>query len=155
MKPTLILGVCIIAAGLLVSCGGDSDEDHSHAGEGRSSHSTAGEPEGGLDGLGLDNGRRWMMDDHTRSVFARMATSFLDPEQEPQDGEALKKAGSDLQVLVNELIQGCTMTGASHDQLHVYLTGYMPAVAELSKSGRSEDAETVTRYLERYDEYFE
>jgi hypothetical protein len=39
--------------------------------------------------------------------------------------------------------------------LHVYLTGYMPAVASLSDSGQIEDAEEVTHYLEKYGEYFE
>jgi hypothetical protein len=47
------------------------------------------------------------------------------------------------------------MTGDAHDQLHVYLTGYIPAVETLSESGRIEDAKKVTRYLEEYDEYFE
>jgi len=47
------------------------------------------------------------------------------------------------------------MTGDAHDQLHVYLTGYIPAVAALSESGGIEDATKVRYYLENYSEYFE
>ncbi len=156
MKFTLILVFCVVPAILLSSCSDDGTGKRptSHA-EDHSSHSASVGLEDGLDGLELDNGRRWMMDDHTRSIFVKMATSFLDSDQRSLEGEGLKKAGSDLQALVNELIQGCTMTGEAHDQLHVYLTGYIPAVAALSKSGRIEDAKKVTRYLEKYDEYFE
>jgi hypothetical protein len=47
------------------------------------------------------------------------------------------------------------MTGDAHSQFHVYLTGYMPAVAALSESGRVEDADKVRHYLEGYGAYFE
>jgi hypothetical protein len=47
------------------------------------------------------------------------------------------------------------MTGEAHDQLHVYLMVYMPAVDALTKSGRIEDAKKVKHYLEIYDDYFE
>lgn len=84
-----------------------------------------------------------------------MAASFLDADPLSLEGEGLKKAGSDLQDQVNGLIQGCTMTGEAHGQLHVYLAGYIPAVAALAGSGRSEDAQKVKYYLEKYTEYFE
>jgi hypothetical protein len=95
------------------------------------------------------------MDDHTRSVFAEMAASFLNVDHVSLEGEGLKKAGSDLQVHIKKLVQGCTMTGAAHDQLHVYLSGYIPAVAALSETGGIEDAKKVAHYLEKYAEYFE
>ncbi len=111
--------------------------------------------EAGLGGMVLNDGERWQMDEHTRTSFAKMATSFLDADPQPVAAEDLKAAGANLNTLINELIMGCTMIGPGHDQLHVYLVGYMPAVAALASAGRTEDAETVTRYLEAYDEFFE
>ena len=155
MKPGLIAAGVLVAAALLASCGDGSDGSHADEVDSHSSHSVSTAAEDGLDGLELNDGHKWQMDDHTRSVFAKMAASFLSADHRSLEGEGLKKAGSDLQADINELIRGCTMTGAAHDQLHVYLTGYMPAVAALSESGRLDDAKKVAHYLERYDEYFE
>lgn len=144
-----------MTAAFFVSCGAESAGEHTHGVKKNTSHTDSVVPEDGLDGLRLDNGRKWKMDDHTRSSFARMAASFSDSDLHSLDGDGLKKAGADLKILTDELIQGCTMTGDAHEQLHVYLSGFMPAVSALSKSGGIEDAGKVRRYLEKYDEYFE
>ena len=47
------------------------------------------------------------------------------------------------------------MVGDAHNQLHIYLTGYIPAVQALAKTGDMEDAKKVKHYLEMYDDYFE
>ena len=155
MKPALIAIGILLAASLLVSCGDEGAESHPPDVDSHSSHSASDSPDDGIDGLALNNGARWKMDDHTRSVFAKMAGSFLATDHRALEAEDLKKAGAALQVDLNELIQGCTMQGEAHNQLHVYLTGYMPAVAALAEAGRMEDAKTVTHYLEKYDDYFE
>ena len=155
MKSTLLATGILAAATLLVSCGDHGAGSHTADVEDHASHLDSATPEDGLDGLALNNGSKWEMDDHTRTVFAKMATSFLNFDPQSMDEDGLMKAGADLQVDINALIQGCTMTGDAHDQLHVYLTGYMPAVAALSDSGRIEDAQKVTHYLEKYGDYFE
>jgi len=136
---------------LLSSCGDNESKSDQHD---KNSHSSdhSSNPE---DGLRLNNGQKWIMDDHTRSSFVKMTTLFIDTDYLSMEEEGLKKSGSDLQVQLGELIKGCTMTGEAHDQLHVYLMGYMPAVATLSESGRMEDAKKVKHYLEIYDDYFE
>ncbi len=95
------------------------------------------------------------MDDHTRSMFAKMASSFLNSDYADLEEADLKKAGAGLQVNINELIQGCSMEGDAHDQLHAYLNGYIPAVTDLSESGQMKDAREVARYLKKYSDYFE
>lgn len=149
---TLLTGISILIGGmLLLSCGDDtSKSDHHEDNNHSSDHSAIAENE-----LRLNEGHKWMMDDHTRSSFNKMAGSFLNMDHLSLEGEGLKKAGSDLQIQIDELIKGCTMTGKAHDQLHVYLMGYIPAVKELKESGRIEDAKKVRHYLEIYDEYFE
>jgi len=95
------------------------------------------------------------MDNHTRTIFAKMAESFVHSDHSSLKEDGLKKAGATLQLDINELIQGCTMTGDAHNQLHIYLTGYIPVVAALSDSGQIADAEKIKHYLEKYGDYFE
>jgi hypothetical protein len=151
MKNTLRIINILIVAAFFVSCADDSSKSQVGEDDDHSTHLS----ETAEDGLRLNNGDKWKMDDHTRSSFINMAGSFLNMDHSSLDGEGLKKAGSDLQVQIGELIKGCTMTGEAHDQLHVYLMGYMPAVDALTKSGGIEDAKKVKHYLEIYGEYFE
>lgn len=152
MKPTMIAIAAAVTTMLFISCGDNSHESGHSDVDAYSSHSVPTTPS---DGVRLNNGHKWKMDDHTRSSFAKMADSFLKTDYFSMEGEGLKKAGADLQDNINELIKGCTMTGDAHDQLHMYLTGYIAAVASLSESGRIEDAEKIRGYLEKYVEYFE
>ena len=103
----------------------------------------------------LDDGKKWPMDAHTRTSFTKMAESFLKADHISLEADGLKQVGVDLQVDLDGLIQGCTMVGDAHNQLHIYLTGYIPAVQALAKTGDMEDAKKVKHYLEMYDDYFE
>ena len=151
MQSTPLVIVILVVTALFVSCDDDSSKSHMSDDDSHSSH-LSDTPE---EGLRLNNGLKWKMDDHTRSIFVKMANSFPSTDYLSFEGEGLKNAGSDLQVQIGELIQGCTMTGEAHDQLHVYLAGYIQAVAALSKTGRTEDARKVKDYLEIYAHYFE
>ncbi|NQV37251.1 MAG: hypothetical protein HQ509_04490 [Candidatus Marinimicrobia bacterium] len=151
MKKTLYIVGIIVIASFLQSCGGDRHHSKKHD----ESHSTSTNTEKALDDLVLNDGQKWKMDDHTRSIFVKMSGSFLNIDHVSLEGDGLKKAGTDLQADIKLLVQGCTMTGPAHDQLHIYLTGYMPAVAALTEKGSIEDAQKVKHYLEKYTEYFE
>ena len=155
MKRALSTITLVATAMFLVSCSTDPVESQPDDADSHASHSVSNEPDEALDGLGLNDGNKWLMDDHTRASFAKMATSFLNADHLSLEGEGLMKAGADLQDDLDDLIQGCTMTGNAHNQLHVYLTGYIPAVAALSESGQIEDARKVAHYLEIYGNYFE
>ncbi|MCP4007064.1 MAG: hypothetical protein GY725_23025 [bacterium] len=148
LRPTAF--VILIAATLLVSCSDHAPDSNHDEGDAHSAHSTPPEV-----GVRLNDGHKWKMDAHTRSSFAQMANSFLTADHSALKEEGLKKMGSDLQGEIKNLIQGCTMTGEAHDQLHTYLGGYVAAVASLSKSGRIEDARKIKHYLEEYGEFFE
>ncbi|MBL4697689.1 MAG: hypothetical protein JKX70_02535 [Phycisphaerales bacterium] len=155
--------ICLLAtSSILVSCNAKNDADDQmdqteqadHA-EDHSGHDHADSTESGLEGLSLNDGKKWMMDDHTRSSFSTMADSFLALNHATMDTDALKQVGTDLRQDINGLIQGCTMTGESHNQLHVLLTGYIASVDALAASGQIEDAIKVKGFLEEYAEYFE
>ena len=141
----------------LVSCS-DEHAAHEHAEQtdladhADHAHESTGES---LEGLSLNDGDKWKMDDHTRSSFATMATSFLAQNHATLGTDGLKEVGASLRQDINSLIQGCTMAGASHDQLHVLLTGYIAAVDALAESGQLQDAVKVKHFLESYNDFFE
>ena len=100
-------------------------------------------------GLQSHNGEKWPMDDHTRAMFTTMSGRL-----EGFEGD-LTTLGTTLQGDLGELIAGCTMTGAAHDELHKFLGLYMPAVGRLADAGQAEDLERIRELLELYPSYFE
>lgn len=141
----------------LCSCAGDHQSHDSSessgadpSSEATGSHGSHNEGEvhdADLD-ISLNAGSRWAMDDHTRSMFQAMTARL---ESGGQPGEL----GKGLQADLEKLIQGCTMTGEAHDQLHVFLMAYMPAVRELAESGATGSVDRVEGLLNEYPKYFE
>lgn len=126
----------------LSGCGGD------HADHADSTHAAhAHDPSSDLQ-LSLNDGVKWKMDDHTRSTYIEMV-SVAESEL---TGKAL---GVQLQNKLNKLISGCTMTGEAHNQLHIFLTEFMPVVKELSETGDSESSNRAKELLHSYPKYFE
>ncbi len=162
MKPTLT--TLLLSALLFAACHG-KDHTSSHQEQNPSTQpaptETAATPDEplpatlGLDAITLNEGLKWTMDEHTRASFSTMADSFLDLDTSTQETETLQQKGTELRAELNELIRGCTMTGTAHDQLHLYLTGYIPAVAALEEKGGHEEAQKVQFYLQEYSNYFE
>ncbi len=150
----IVNGGAVGAVLLLVSCGGGAPAP-SPAEPPAPETPVAAVSSDPLDRIVLDRGKRWQMDEHTRTMFVRMSDAFLGLDIASLDEDRLRQAGSELQGHLDALVRGCTMQGPAHDQLHVYLTGYMPAVAALAETGSVDAAETVRRYLEAYDTYFE
>jgi len=159
VKNFLKLAGLISATLFLVSCGNkDAESQHEAASHQEHGHEHSEEVHTTAtadDGLVLNDGQKWEMDTHTRSIFVKMASCFETADLAALDAAGLKQAGSELMVNIRELIQGCTMTGPAHDQLHVYLMGYIPAVEALEKEGLAEDAKKVQHYLAIYGDYFE
>ena len=96
----------------------------------------------------LNVGEKWPMDSHTRKMFAVMS-------QRVKDGGESKQLGVMLHNDLQQLIKGCTMTGAAHDQLHVFLMPYMSAVKDLSETGSVTAFKAVEQALDDYSLYFE
>ncbi|MCA8916022.1 MAG: hypothetical protein KDB90_11465 [Planctomycetes bacterium] len=145
-RLSLMMGATMLAVLGLVACGNSDDnqpanEVHNHA------PAT----------LTLDNGRKWQADQHTREGILGIRQALADkPAESLNDMSAL---GQDLQQRVKRLVSGCTMTGAAHNQLHVFLEGFMPAVDSLAgakdEAGARETLTELHHMLEQYDDYFE
>ncbi len=126
-----------------------ADDAHSH---GHSNHGSTV----AASGLSLNNGDQWEMDDHTRKMSSKMEETFFGADHSNQ--ASLNALGTQLETQIGELIKGCTMSGEAHDQLHIFLTDYIPTIQNLAKA---EDYETARNSaiklkgnLETYKKHF-
>lgn len=143
MKTILAIGI-VVGAALIAGCG-----NHNTPSSANGTHEHAA-PSGKA--LSLDHGNRWQADDHTRASVKRMQQTLA--ETDPAD----RTVGSTLQKQTDELIRGCTMTGEPHDQLHIWLNEFMPALNRMVEA--RDDTQfaqlrgDVQHHLEEYDRYF-
>jgi hypothetical protein len=137
---------------LIISCNDPNPEVSSHEHKLTSSISSIASSD--IKGMSLNNGQKWLLDSHTRASLSKMKSSISKVEIGSAQPQLLKTLGSDLSQQLEELIQGCTMVDKEHDQLHLFLTAYIPAVKELSSTGSSESAQRVNHYLNNYTHYF-
>ncbi len=98
--------------------------------------------------LTLNDGQRWKMDDHTRAMFKAMTERI-------EAGGDINVVGKGLKSDLDKLIQGCTMTGEAHNQLHAFLIPFIPAVQEFSANASVESLQEVEELLQEYPKYFE
>jgi len=97
------------------------------------------------------------MDDHTRKITKEMRATFTTSDHSTVVG--LNSLGRQLRVQLDNLIKECTMTGQAHEQLHIFLNSYIPAVDSLTssndiKSG-TQKAIDINNLLDTYQKYFE
>lgn len=104
-------------------------------------------------GLSLNDGAKWELDAHTKDVMSKIvAVVEVAPPSEPA-----VTLGTRLDELTQQLIRGCTMTGPPHDQLHVFLVKWLPAVERLKtvEAPESEAAIAEVRaLLATFDQHF-
>lgn len=126
-------------ATVFTACSHDSAEHYEHSID----HASVSRPE-----IKLNDGAKWQMDEHTRAMIKSMS----DKVAASSDAKTL---GAALQGDLDKLIQGCTMQGDAHDQLHIFLMAYIPAVKELTLTSSPESQEHVNILLADYPNYFE
>lgn len=124
-------------------------DDHSH---GHDSHAA----KTSLDGLSLNNGQPWEMDEHTRTMSKKIRSTFFSSDHGSLEG--LTSMGAELEHQMQELVKGCTMTGQAHDQLHVFLNSHVPTINALAKADNykaaRENAILLKGQLEAYQKHF-
>ena len=107
--------------------------------------------------LVLNGTEKWPMDARTRTAIGgiRDRLSAARVESTADAAQLADQLDSDL----NGLIGGCTMGGEAHDQLHVFLTAFQPAIncLRMAAYGRAAGAqvETLQRMVQQYDAHFE
>ena len=105
--------------------------------------------------LELDNGKKWKT--NTEMLPFILEQERLIKAYDSDTGD-FSKLAADLDAANTNLIKSCTMTGKSHDMLHVWLTDHMKNIDLLSKTTNREEAEKITDRLEdsmeNYHQYF-
>jgi hypothetical protein len=111
--------------------------------------------------LTLDHGRKWIADKDTIDTVAAMKSavqkvSGVSPRPSPAE---MRTAGANLQELLQALIRGCTMDGASHEQLHTWISALAPQIEKLRTSEVPQDGyaaiEKISEILRSFDGHFQ
>jgi hypothetical protein len=83
-------------------------------------------------GLSLNGDAKWGLDESTRARMIAIRGTLSDAQSaESPDPATVANAVSDD---LNAMIAGCSMEGPAHDELHVFLMAFMPAVRAYSTS---------------------
>lgn len=139
---TLMIILSLIASQFALSTEKSAHDEHgSH--EHSTQHKKHESPK-----LTLNQGNKWHMDEHTRKMFKVMV-------QRTETNDTPKALGELLNKDLQKLIKGCTMTGKAHDQLHLFLTPFIPAVRTLAHDGSEDKLHEVKNALKAYKYYFE
>ena len=106
--------------------------------------------------LELNNGKKWKTNTEMLPYIQKQEQLIDAYDDETGD---YKKLAADLSTANDQLIKSCTMTGKSHDVLHVWLTDHMKKIDLLTKAATQKEAEKIAESLEHsmesYHQYFE
>lgn len=162
MKKT-ILTVAILSA-LLVSCNETKHKDgealetteagHEHHGEDMLSHAT---DNSWVKEIKLDSGKKWDSNLETTDGVEKMIVLVKSSESKTVEG--YHTLAKELNEVKNYVVKECTMEGASHDNLHVFLHPLIEKIDALGKVS-TEDAgakikESIQENLNGYYNYFQ
>lgn len=104
----------------------------------------------------LNNGIKWSANTETTDGVREMLTLIKDNKTTTIDD--YKKLGVTLNNVKNTVVKECTMEGASHDNLHVWLHPLIEKIELLQKIQNAEEGAQLTSnikmHLEGYYDYF-
>lgn len=105
----------------------------------------------------LNNGTKWEANPETNTGIATM--SKLVAETKTHYMEDYRNLGNALNEVKNSIVKECTMTGASHDNLHVFLHPLIQKIELLQKTDNTDAAakikESINGHLKSYYTYFD
>lgn len=139
---------------LTMRCNQVSEKNHGHHGmEAEDAH----DHEGHTGALSLNNGEKWVADDHTFSVVERMKSGVLEFDRASEKDYSV--LSDSLTNQLNVLIAGCTMKGPAHDELHKWLvpvTENVKALSATDDAGRNASTVKVIKAsLDSFDVFFQ
>lgn len=143
----LLLPLLVAAAFAFAACGHADNNPANDQAHGNAAGAT----------LTLNDGKKWQADQHTNDAMAGISKALA--EQPTTTTEDLNALGKELKIRVDALVQGCTMTGPEHQQLHVFLEEFIPAVEHLAQAtdaAKAKEAhQQVSHLAEEYGKYFQ
>ena len=106
----------------------------------------------------LNDGKKWQMDEHTRTVIKNL-DSLLIAYQSIKSITEYQQLGEKLDEELILLIRGCTMEGPDHDQLHIFLGYFYPKVQNFKNEINIDASKTnlaeMNKLMSEYHKYFE
>ncbi len=109
-----------------------------------------------INDIALNNGNKWKANKETTDGVIAMLT-LINENKTWNTGE-YKKLGDDLNEVKNTVVKECTMKGASHDNLHVWLHPLIEKIEMLQRTESNNEGEYLTynikNHLEGYYVYF-
>jgi len=118
----------IISATLITAVAAFGVIHHLHGSDEHNHHSSSTAT------LSLNNGMLWQSDDHTRQSM-QLINRILSQQGDIDSLDQYNEVGTEVYTELQNLIQGCTMKGPEHDQLHIYLGLLIPKIDSI-REGR-------------------
>ncbi len=104
----------------------------------------------------LDQGNQWHANRETTEGILNMTRLLA--QASPSLLEDYRELGNELNEEKNLIIKRCTMKGASHDNLHIYLQPLIGKIGELQEVESVEQGELliadIEEHLQAYHSYF-
>lgn len=130
-------------------------ENHDHHAT-SDEHATADEHSTEGVALELDNGKKWKTNAEMLPFINEQEKLLKNYDHAKGDYHAL---AANLASANDNLVKSCTMTGKSHDVLHVWLNDHLQYIKQLKKSTTKEEAEQTIAVLDnsmaKFHTYFE
>lgn len=103
--------------------------------------------------LVLNNGAKWKANAETNKGIEKMQKLVADYLISANNNNvALSES---LNSMFAEIIEGCTMEGQAHEQLHHYIMPLKTKIDMLKEKGGQEEVSSLQYYLASYHQYFE
>jgi|SRR5680860_913494 len=104
--------------------------------------------------ISLNDGEKWKVNEEMLPHIEKSEIVFKAFEGEDHD-----QLSKDMMVHTNNLIQSCTMDGASHDELHNWLHPHLELLKSLSSANPQKAKEEIISAIEKsfssFHKYFE
>lgn len=147
-KITQLISVIILL--VTISCGHKKEEQNKTS-------PTEKQPHESVDILQLNNGNLWNANSETTQGIENMVL-LLNNFSEKENIDAYTTLKQNLEKEFGSILTQCTMTGESHNQLHLFLVPMKDLFNGLSASDeitRKENLHKLKKHLAVYSTYFE
>lgn len=150
--PTMVVGL------FMMGCTGNQSNvhtEHEHT-ESTVPHLETEDHKAGLihleEKVKLDKGEKWIANIETNEGIDNMLAMVKKEESKEAPDYVMLKGSLDKEF--NVVLEKCTMTGESHDQLHNYLLPLKAKIDKLDPNSSKEAIEDIKNYLLTYYDYF-
>jgi len=109
-----------------------------------------------IEEISLDQGSKWAANSETTQGVADMV--LLISRTQVKTASDYQNLGDGLNEIKNVIVKECTMTGPSHDNLHIWLYPLVEKIGQLQQVESVANGKTLTEeikgHLDKYYDYF-